>query len=384
MFETELEGEQKEAFIAVCSHLLNNTTNDQIIKFGAFAGCGKTFVIRSVMKFLKTQSLLDPIIVIALTGRAVSQISRAGVPAQTCHSLLYKPIFDGNGNLTGWTDAPTSEILAQCSGGIIIDEGSMIPKKMYERLKSLGVPLVITGDFAQLPPVDPENKDNDAFNAMVTPPGKIITLLENRRFDITTGIGFITNHLRDNNSFPRRKFENFQYVKKSAVFSQKYHNENTHEVILCGMNKTRKLLNGMVRIARGFHSPTAEVGETIICLRNSLLANGTKINNGDRFTVEGVIPGHQFSTYFLLSETGNKTTVNILNETWDTEKAPMVIGDQAMQNFTFGYAMSVHKAQGSTFEDVLFVDEDVSFFLDQQKFRYTGCSRAASMLWAAI
>jgi len=36
--------------------------------------------------------------------------------------------------------------------------------------------------------------------------------------------------------------------------------------------------------------------------------------------------------------------------------------------------------QGSSFTDVLFIDEDVSFFLDQQKFRYTACSRASNKL----
>jgi ATP-dependent exoDNAse (exonuclease V) alpha subunit len=51
--------------------------------------------------------------------------------------------------------------------------------------------------------------------------------------------------------------------------------------------------------------------------------------------------------------------------------------DRELCDFTFGYGISCHKVQGSSIENVLFLDENVSFFLNQKKFRYTAVTRAS-------
>lgn len=379
MQNIDLEGEQLNAFMKCVEHLTNKQDENKFLIFAAFAGCGKTYTLRKAIRYVESYGL--NIATVAFTGRAASQLSDEGVVATTAHSLMYKPRFDQHGNLDGWIEKDGREILEVCGHGVVVDEASMFPKNMHDRLEELNIPIIYAGDFGQLPPVDTENPD---FNCMFNVEGEVVTLVENHRFDVTNGIGFITNHLRENNSFPRVKKDALNYVRKNAALTEKFHRENQYDIVLCGTNKTRRRLNATIRAARGYTDFIPEVGETVICLRNSILADGRRINNGDLFTVSGVIPGETESVYMLEDSNGKMCSVRVLNSCWEEEKSPMTRGDKALFCFGYGYAISVHKSQGSTFKSVLFFDEDVSYFLDQQKFRYTGTSRAAERLDVAI
>ena len=48
--------------------------------------------------------------------------------------------------------------------------------------------------------------------------------------------------------------------------------------------------------------------------------------------------------------------------------------------FDFGYALTVHKAQGSQWDGVLLFDESFCFRQDRWKWLYTGITRAAEKL----
>jgi ATP-dependent exoDNAse (exonuclease V) alpha subunit len=50
------------------------------------------------------------------------------------------------------------------------------------------------------------------------------------------------------------------------------------------------------------------------------------------------------------------------------------------QQFTFGYALTVHKSQGSQWDDVVLFDESVVFRNDRAHHLYTGITRAAKTL----
>jgi exodeoxyribonuclease-5 len=49
-------------------------------------------------------------------------------------------------------------------------------------------------------------------------------------------------------------------------------------------------------------------------------------------------------------------------------------------SFSFAYAITVHKSQGSQWPSVALVDESGAFRADGQKWLYTGVTRAAEML----
>lgn len=378
-----LEGEQRDAFETVCAHLISRGTN--VLRLNGPAGTGKTYVMRNVIKFMKLHGKV--ISVVAFTGRAASQLGKDGISAGTCHALLYTPIFDDEKNLIGWDKKTNDEIREACADGLILDEASMLPKEMHNIFMSLGVPIVYAGDQAQLPSV---NTDRNApeFNAMVDVAGPVCSLTKNRRFSENNGIGFLASHLRENDSFPRVKKEALTYRNKADVLRLDFHKKNQYDVVVCGMNKTRKRFNDLIRRARGFHGELPEIGETVVCLQNTIVNGGeARINNGERFTVVGSFPGKVLSTFILNKEgedDGKQYIVNVANDCWVSEYSEKSIGNTVLCKFGYGYCMSCHKVQGSTFSSVLFYDEDVSFFLERKKFRYTAVTRAATQLDVAI
>ena len=380
--DTGLYDEQMVVFDKIISHVSAPYDPKNNLIIGAAGGTGKTHTINKATQFLASNGITGYIG--AYTGRAASHLRKTGLDAKTLHSVLYKPVIDDKGDLLFFTKKSRSEILESVGDYISIDEGSMVPKSMMDMLISLGVPLFIGGDFMQLPPVDPENK---GYNAMFDVEGETVTLEINRRVDPDAeGIFNVTQHLRQQNSIPRMRGAGYKTISKSKILNVPFHDENRFDVIGVGMNKTRKKLNNLVRIARGYNTEIPQAGERVVCLKNSIVSE-IPINNGEIYEVQYVMEGDKQSTFSLVNiDNGNQVYVNIYNETWETEKVPSFHNKETMGSaecFAYAYAMSVHKLQGSSIENMLYYDEDVSFFLDQQRFRYTACSRASKSLVVA-
>ena len=51
-----------------------------------------------------------------------------------------------------------------------------------------------------------------------------------------------------------------------------------------------------------------------------------------------------------------------------------------MDEFDYGYALTVHKAQGSQWDDVMLFDESFAFREHRARWLYTGLTRAARKL----
>lgn len=353
-------------------------TEDQTMILGASGGRGKTYLVNVFLACLARFGKQS--VSLAFTGRAASRIK-----AQTCHSFLYTPELDGEGNLIRFAEKSIDELKESAGDIIVIDEGSMNPRNIHNRLSQIGVKMLYSGDYGQLPPINEEK--GDTFNAMVSLPGERLELTKNLRFGENSGIGILADRLRHENVMPRMKKDDVRMVSRRDPFSPKFYEGKNIDVILCGMNKTRRKLNDTYRRYIGtYGEDLPQVGERIMCLRNNIVAN-TRINNGELFEVKMVYPGADVSRFAIENiETGEFTTVPVANETWDSEQIPRGYAKDVpgISQFTFGYACTVHKFQGSQAKTVFFYDEDVSFFLDQKKFRYTAVSRAEEMLYVAI
>ena len=87
----------------------------------------------------------------AFTGKAALVMRAKGCDgASTIHSLIYRARESGEEmpSFDLWDDAPASKAKL-----IIIDECSMVDEELGRDLKSFGVPLLVLGDPAQLPPI---------------------------------------------------------------------------------------------------------------------------------------------------------------------------------------------------------------------------------------
>jgi ATP-dependent exoDNAse (exonuclease V) alpha subunit len=367
------------AFIINYQHTYQNQKKNYL-RFAAKGGTGKTYTLNQLCTMLEGFGLYG--IAVAFTGRAVSHLSKAGMRSSTFHKLMKIPIFDEDGDCVGFENKPFEEILSDVGDFIVLDESSMIPSSMFYDITNIGVPVIKTGDVKQLPPIDNENP---GFNSMELPVDVEVNLLTNRRTDAEfEGILKISDQFRESNAVPRFfKGNGVSLVKKGMALSRSYLEENQFDMVGCGTNKTRRRVNEIIRDARGYHTEIPQVGETVVCLKNHAFQNGDYIANGELFEVLSVMEMKEDSILTVKSiDLGTVVSVKVLNEFWSTEKMPKMSREQrkGYHEFAYGYCLSVWKCQGSSFDRFLFIDEDISFFGDQQKFRYTAVSRAAKKL----
>jgi exodeoxyribonuclease-5 len=277
-------------------------------------------------------------------------------------------------DVIGFELRPKREVKEQ-TDFLIVDEAGMVGKALYDDLLSFGIPILFVGDKEQLPPVDSTAK---GFNVM---DAASVHLTEIHRQAEGNPIIALSRHIRENGTFDRKLAGNeIIYMRKTGI-TKNFLQNNTINVTLCGTNKTRLSLNRLARAAYGFDDDRAQQGEIVIGLKNMGL-----VNNGERFMVVSVAATkYKHAEYTLSSDsTTSIFTVKVPDECWFEEPVHINRGknpDWAVM--TYGYAITVYKSQGSEFDNVLYVDEDVSYFVDQRKFRYTAVTRAKQRVFIA-
>src|ERR1700758_170461 len=141
--------QQDAALTAVASWLKakpGRRDTPQIFRLFGYAGTGKTTLARHV-----AQGVDGKVLYAAFTGKAAQVMRNKGCAgASTIHSLIYKALESEaeQPSFELWSDAPAAKAKL-----IVIDECSMVDAELGRDLMSFGVPLLVLGDPAQLPPV---------------------------------------------------------------------------------------------------------------------------------------------------------------------------------------------------------------------------------------
>lgn len=359
-------------------------TRPQFITLGGYAGTGKTTLISFLRQFLLEQEPKLKVAFCCYTGKAVlvlkssllensSLLPRDSI--STIHGLIYSPIEEGQ-IIIGWERKEDIE-----ADLIIVDEASMVDSQIWQDLLSYHLPVIAVGDHGQLPPVSGQ------FNLMSSP---LLRLEQIHRQAKKNPIIQLSLLAREQGRIPAGNYG--KQVKKLLRSSEETGAElddllggyKSNTLILCGYNHTRVALNSAVRQKLGFDSPTPQSGDRIICLRNNHqkhIYNGQigtiktiKSKNTEWFDVcvtmdegyvyEGLIASCQFNQLRGLNFTN--------------QRAKTLEGDI----FDFGYALTVHKAQGSQAEKVVLFEERFSKMdeLDWRRWLYTGVTRAREEL----
>ena len=156
--------------------------------------------------------------------------------------------------------------------------------------------------------------------------------------------------------------------------------------VLVGRNATRRAYNGRMRERRGFEDSMPEAGDKLVCLRNN---RKKALFNGGLWTVKARSQRKSGSKTGIMSlqllpddETGRRGvkvsvrpecfTGGIEQLDWQRRKP--------YDEFDFGYVLTVHKAQGSQWDDVVLFDECFAFPDCRERWLYTGVTRAAKRL----
>jgi exodeoxyribonuclease-5 len=157
-------------------------------------------------------------------------------------------------------------------------------------------------------------------------------------------------------------------------------------LILCGYNHTRKKLNNHIRQNLGFESPEPVGGDRVICLRNNHKKN---IFNGMLGTIQSITRrDDEWYEAEIQMDDESDLYKGLISVKQFTDKTAMNFTDKRSQImrgdlFDFGYALTVHKAQGSQAKRVILFEERFSKMDDDQwrRWLYTAVTRAEEELY---
>lgn len=373
MTEITLEKEQQAAVDAIYSWYTSQRRQPRFVLAG-LAGTGKSTIVNFVIKALD-----NPLVAYATyTGKAALVLRRKGIPCRTIHKLIYTPKEDDKGNLifelVDELDSPYDLI--------VVDEASMVDSEIRSHLESFNVPVLYIGDHGQLPPIK-----GQAENLLTQPNIKLEKI--HRQAEGNPIIKLATM-ARRGIKIPFAKYGDGIW----KVHSHQIRDSHLLEAdqVLCGKNKTRIALNKRMRAALNFKDPEGvffsipQVGDKIICLKNNWnkgLVNGLV---GVTTGIKPFLPRKEeemqfkdFDALEFMDEDGNPFT-NILFEPTSFLVEKPEINKMGFEYFDYGYAITVHKSQGSQYVNPVIYEEwlgDPSF---HSKWLYTAITRASEKL----
>lgn len=387
-----LSKDQKQAFDSILDWYLSKQKSPYIT-LGGYAGTGKTTLISKLRKELskkkyrpKKKEYLKAAF-ISYTGKAARVLRIKLVESDslidkdfvgTIHSLIYSPIVDDHEEIIGWEKKDRID----CDL-VIVDEASMVSEAIWHDLSSYEKPIIAVGDHGQLPPIE------GRFNLMENP---VLRLEKIHRQAEKNPIIRLSILAREEGKIPSGDFT--KGVRKILQTKSEEAEEvedlltsyKPDTMVLCGFNHTRVKLNNFIRQNLGFESPAPSSGDRVICLRNNHVK---KVFNGMLGTIKTIRDENE-DWYFCEIDFDNEETdyngliskkqfgqLTAMN--FSKDRVSIMAGDL----FDFGYALTVHKAQGSQARKVILFEERFSRMDDMmwRRWLYTGVTRAEEELY---
>lgn len=360
---------QQQQAIAAVKRWLEDPRAPQVFRLFGFAGTGKTTLAKHL-----ADGVDGTVVYAAFTGKAALVLRSKGCEgASTIHSLIYKPVEN---EVTGHTEfIKNPDSVVGIASLCVIDEVSMVGEDLARDLLSFGTKVLVLGDPAQLPPVKGEG-----FFINATPDFMLTEVhrqaAENpiirMSIDIREGRGLKPGRYGDSRVGLRREIDKDEL--RSLVLQA--------DQVLCGVNKTRQAFNIRMRQLKGHvgkleHWHPVE-NDKLICLRND---HGKGLLNGGLWRVNrSAYRKGQFDMLLTSLDIADALPVEVsvpqqffLGTEKDMDWRELKRADQ----FTYGDTLTVHKSQGSQWNNVLLFDESFVFREDARKHLYTAITRAA-------
>ena len=355
------------------------------LTLGGYAGTGKTTLIsylRQALTDFDTEAIVG---FCAYTGKATRVLQeklrehkamRRGDSVTTIHSLIYST-QDGASGVPTWVRKPKLE-----RSLIVVDEASMVDENIWQDLLSFGIPVLAVGDHGQLPPV------GSSFNLMATPRLRLERIF---RQEEGSPIIELATLARETGRLPVKQYGagvlklDRAQPETGIIVSELLSNWKTDLLILCGYNATRIKLNQAIREMRDMVGAEPQSGDRVVCLRNN---RGKHVFNGMlgrilRVTAAQGAAGaawyeaeielegedYAYSGYILRAQFGATIT---------EKDVPLAPDGQRGDLWDYGYALTVHKAQGSQAPSVLVFEERFAKASEEEwrRWLYTAVTRA--------
>jgi exodeoxyribonuclease-5 len=394
--ENHIWSPQQAKALADVAAWLRDPLAPQVFHLFGYAGTGKTTLAKHLAAHESGLTLFA-----AYTGKAASVMRAAGCEgATTLHSLMYRPFDKDRARLNelqmimmqtpkehpdypeargeyelelarvkspGFNLNPES-ILKQARL-LVVDEVSMVDELIARDLLSFKVKVLVLGDPAQLPPV----KGGGYFTNRT--PDLLLTEIHRQARD--NPIVRWATMIRQGELLPYGIDGSCRKVKR-----EKFAISDAHKIgdqILTGRNETRHMLNKSIRALKGYKSPFPQDKDRLICLMNH---HGLGLLNGVTFEAHGdAVPEEGIPAVAMDAMYEGELKPALL---WDADIFRGGDGHPFRKYLQadYGYAMTVHKSQGSQWPSVVLWDDGFWKREPNQRKRwlYTAITRAQERL----
>ena len=362
---------QDDALKAIATWLKakpGSNSTPQVFRLFGYAGTGKTTLVRHI-----ADEADGDVKFAAFTGKAASVMRGKGCRgASTIHSLIYRARESGEEtpSFDLWHDSPAAGARL-----IVIDECSMVDAELGRDLMSFDCPLLVLGDPAQLSPIQGGGFFTDSE------PDAMLTEVHRQAQD--DPIVRMSMDVREGRELDIGRYGESEVVSRSELDPDRV---MAADQVLVGRNNTRRAYNMRVRQKQNIEDPLPVAGDKLVCLRNNRKKG---LFNGGLWRVKSRAASKSKIITMRLSpdeDFGHKVTkVSVRGDCfggaietipWEQRKP--------YDEFDYGYVLTVHKSQGSQWDDVVLFDESFAFQDSRARWLYTGITRAAKRLSVVV
>lgn len=362
--------QQEDALRAVAAWYGSGRSRKQVFRVFGYAGTGKTTLARHFADGLKGE-----IRYMAYTGKAAMVMRTNGCAgAMTIHATIYGVDFDPKTGVKKFVLRDVDELAEAAL--FVIDECSMVDEEIGKDILSFGVPVLVLGDPAQLPPVK-----GGGFFTEAEPD---VMLTEIHRQAAENPIVQMATTIREGGKLQYGSYGANRVITRSELEQD---DVMKADQVLVGLNKTRTSYNTRMRDLLGRGGWLPEPDDQLVCLKND--RNKGIFNGGLWKVVEllkrrrGHLNDHCVRMHVASLDFESTTPVEIrVREEFFRGQGNEVPWKElnGLQQFDYGYALTVHKAQGSQWDQVCLFDESSNFSTDRARWLYTGLTRAAERI----
>lgn len=364
---------------------------DKFCIISGYAGTGKSTLVKFIVQNLPGIDPEKDVCYACYTGKAAQVLLKKGNKnVATLHKLLYesRPLPNGK-----FVHIPLEEIGYPI---VVVDEISMAPKVLIDLLLSHDVFVIGLGDPFQLPPVD-KNQDHGLLNH------PDVFLDEIMRQALDSEIIQLSMKVRNHEPI------SYKHGNDAIIMSPGEFNTGVltwADQVLTGTNRTRIDINRQMRALQGKTEGPVD-GDKVICLRNywdTLADNEDPLVNGTIGYIKDSYDTFNYIPYTIKTE---KRRLEVLNANFTSDsgahfsklqmdREQIVTGKRCLNpqdiyklsgwrtkhlvpmEFTYGYAITVHKAQGSEWDKIVLIEESFPFDrTEHARWLYTGITRAS-------
>lgn len=368
----------------------NKKGNYQTFEISGPPGSGKTFLINYIIDSLGIDR--DRIAPMSYTGTAAINMRAKGMyNARTSYSWLYNCVesivLDENGKevIDPIFNKPKTKMRfvekthLDNIDLILVDECGSIPPDMRKVIDKKGLPVIAAGDLDQLPPIEGKS---GYFNN----PNNVHVIDEIMRQNADNNIIMLSQRAKNNLPIHNGWYGNVLVIYEDELTDDMIRGS---QIIICGKNNTRDYYTDYIRHhILGYNSTLPLYGERVVCRKNnwSIESNGINLTNGLLGNVinypDPSCLDRKRNTYILdfkpdlgdlpfkSLECDYKYLTSPSNIRQQLKNNPYSFGNK----FEFGYAITTHMAQGSEFNNGIYIEEYLNPTINN-KLNYVGLTR---------